>query len=232
MLPRVKTGMAGLDDTIQGGFPTGSTITVTGDSGAGKSTFAMQFIHNGITQSNEPGLYISFEEEKNRVYEYMKAYGWDFAQLEKDKKFVYLEYPPQDVDHFMAQELMVHDMIDEFGIKRVALDSITSFAMLYESEQKRKQEVVKLLTKLRKWGCTVILVAESHVDASGVPRAKYGMESLSDGVVYLYNFRKGGDTRVRALEVVKLRGTAYEARMFPLRFTSKGIEIFPDEHVY
>lgn len=232
MLPRVKTGVPGLDDTLQGGFPAGSTITVTGDSGAGKSTFAMQFLYNGIAQAKEPGLYISFEEEKQRVYEYMKAYGWDFAGMEADKRFVFLEYPPQDVDHFMAQELMIHDMIEEMGIKRVALDSITSFAMLYESEQKRKQEVVKLLTKLRKWGCTVMLVAESQVDHSGVPRAKYGMESLSDGVVYLYNFRKGGDVRVRALEVVKLRGTAFEARLFPLRFTQKGIEIFPDEHVY
>lgn len=228
---RVKTGIDGLDSALGGGFPKGGTITLVGGSGCGKSTLATQFLCTGITKQNEGGLYISFEEEKTRFYEYMLAYGWKLAELEKAKKFLFLEYPPQEVDHFLAQELMIHDTIEEMGIKRVVLDSITSFAVMFDTDFRKKQEVTKLLTKLKKWGCTIMLTTESTVDAHGTPHARFDIESLSDGVIYLYNIRKG-EQRLRALEVLKMRGTKYDGRMFPLRFINTGIEIYPDEHVF
>jgi KaiC/GvpD/RAD55 family RecA-like ATPase len=223
--------MAGLDTALGGGYPEGSIIALIGGSGCGKSTFAMQFLQRGIAEQNESGLYISFEEEKYRVYEYMKSYGWDFAEYEKQKKFTFLEYPPQEVDHFLAQELMIHDMIEEMKIRRVVIDSITSFAVMYDTAYRKKQEVVKLLAKLKKWGCTIMLTAESVVDSQGNPHPRFDIEPLSDGVVYLYNLRKG-ETRLRALEVIKMRGTSYEGRMFPMRFTTGGVEIYPDERVF
>ncbi|MEM3399423.1 MAG: ATPase domain-containing protein [Candidatus Micrarchaeia archaeon] len=227
---RVKTGIPGLDEIISGGFKRGSIITITGDSGCGKTTFAMQFIWAGITRYNEPGLYVSFEEERDYLFDNLKGYGWNLHELEKQKKLLFYEYPPQEVDRFVNQETLIKDAIDEHGVRRVAIDSVTSLALLYETEHRRREELVRLLGKLRRWNCTIVMTSESTTKA-GQPRARFGVETLTDGLIYLYNLRKG-NVRQRALEVIKLRGTNFEQRICPMRFTEKGIAIYPNEQVY
>ncbi|VVC03732.1 DNA repair and recombination protein RadB [Candidatus Burarchaeum australiense] len=230
-MERVSTGLKGLDEILGGGYPRGGIISVAGGTGTGKSTFALQFLYEGVTVAKENGLYITFEEERGKVYEFMSAYGWNFEQLEKDKRFLFFSYPPHEVDHFLAQELMIHDKIEEFHVKRVVLDTVTSFAVLYETELKKRQEIVKLLTKLKNWGCTVMLTADCNTDAAGTPLPQFDIEPLSDGVIYLYSIRKG-EQRLRALEVAKMRGTKFSERLFLMRFAAKGMEIYPNEHVY
>ncbi len=56
MLPeRVKTGIAGLDIVLDGGFLRGATVLVQGLPGAGKTTLGLQFVYYGVTQCEEPG---------------------------------------------------------------------------------------------------------------------------------------------------------------------------------
>ena len=47
---RVASGIPGLDDLIEGGFWPKSTVVILGSSGTGKSTFAIQFLMEGIEQ--------------------------------------------------------------------------------------------------------------------------------------------------------------------------------------
>ena len=46
-------------------------------------TDKMQFIYNGITLENEPGLIITFEEFPQQYYHDAATFGWDFVELEK-----------------------------------------------------------------------------------------------------------------------------------------------------
>jgi KaiC/GvpD/RAD55 family RecA-like ATPase len=207
-----------------GGFPQGSIILVAGESGTGKSTLGLQYLYSGSTQFREPGMLISFEEGKDSIAKEMSAYGWSLEQAEREKKIVVLEYPPQEVGHFMAQEVIIHDSIEEYGIKRVVVDSITTFALLYETEHKKREEVQKLVNKLKRWGCTVLLTSEVEEDKKGEIRARFGLETVCDGVVYLYNERKDTE-RTRELEVYKMRGTQHESKLVPLKFTNAGISL-------
>ena len=61
-LPRVKTGIAELDQMLYGGFLPQSANLIEGAPGTGKTTLGMQFIYNGITRYDEPGLILTFEE--------------------------------------------------------------------------------------------------------------------------------------------------------------------------
>ena len=221
---KVKSGVPGLDQMLKGGFPQGSVVLVAGESGAGKSTFGMQFLYSGATQYKEAGMLISFEETKEDISKNMSAFGWDLDGVERSKKIVVLEYPPQEVGHFMAQEVIIHDAIEEYGVKRVVIDSITTFALLYETEHKQREEVLKLVNKLKRWGCTVIMTSEVEEEAKGDIKARFGLETICDGVVYLYNNRKGS-ARARELEIYKMRGTAHDTNVVPMKFTNSGISL-------
>ena len=83
---RVPTGISGLDDAMSGGLLESSINLLSGSPGSGKSILAMQFLINGILKYNEPGVYITFEEEKESLVRNMKKFGWDINKLEKDGK--------------------------------------------------------------------------------------------------------------------------------------------------
>src|SRR5688500_14453285 len=58
---RLSTGVAGLDDIMNGGMPRGNTVLLAGASGTGKTTLAFQFLCEGAARG-EPGAFISVTE--------------------------------------------------------------------------------------------------------------------------------------------------------------------------
>jgi KaiC/GvpD/RAD55 family RecA-like ATPase len=80
-MERIKTGIRGLDELIQGGFPKGSNIVVTGAPGSGKSIFGMSFIAEGC-KNGEKCLYITVEQTPDDIVDQAFQFGWDFNQWE------------------------------------------------------------------------------------------------------------------------------------------------------
>jgi len=99
---RLPSGITGLDKIMEGGFKRNSTNLVGGGAGSGKSIFAMQFLINGIDKYNEPGIYISFEEDKKKVIDEFDGFGWELAKKVKDGKLMILNYSPQQVERIVA----------------------------------------------------------------------------------------------------------------------------------
>ncbi|VVB66320.1 DNA repair and recombination protein RadB [Candidatus Gugararchaeum adminiculabundum] len=226
---KMKTGVPGLDQLVGGGFRKGTVIAICGENGAGKTTLAMQMLREGGMKYSEPGLFISFDEHKSSMYANMESYGWDLRKLEREKKLVFIEYPAHEIEHFGAQESVIRDMIDSMGIERIAIDSIAPLALQYKDEEERRREMMKLFEKIRKWGCTTFVIAESIKDTlDRVPRTKYGVEVVSDGMVYLYNLRCKAK-RSRGIEVVKLRGSAHKTGIWSMNISGKGITVFPNK---
>ena len=63
---RVATGIAGLDALIEGGFPKGRSILVTGEPGTGKTIFALQFLAEGLARG-EKGIYVAASKRHVRL---------------------------------------------------------------------------------------------------------------------------------------------------------------------
>jgi len=222
-VPKTKSGIPGLDDLVNGGFNRGSIIVVSGGTGTGRSTFAMQFLVNGAVEYKEPGMHICFEENKKTMYENMRSYGWDIAALEKGKLLVFIDYPLHEVEHFIEQEGAIRDLIDTMGVERIVIDSITPFAMSFPNEDERRKNVGKLIEKIRKWDCTAMIIAEdAGIGSSGIPVTKAGAEIYADAFIHL-SYMKVGDRRVRGVEVVKMRGVMHDTRVHEMKITSGGI---------
>lgn len=58
---KIRTMIEGFDDISHGGMPAGRSTLVSGTSGTGKTLFAVQFLYNGITYFDEPGILVTFE---------------------------------------------------------------------------------------------------------------------------------------------------------------------------
>lgn len=225
MEDRVKTGIIGLDELIEGGFNRGQVISVSGASGSGKTTFAVQFLVNGANMYNEPGLYITLGEQKKQIFANMLRYGWDLKKLEDDRKILFVEYPPYEIEVFLSQEVVIRDSVEMVGVKRLVIDPVSSLLMGYGDEQKRRERLLRLLERLRSLGCTSLMTSEMGGIESEVPIGKFEVELFSDGIICLYNVRKNNE-RQRAIEILKLRGTKHSNKICPIEFTEQGIEVF------
>src|SRR5437879_11158756 len=78
----VLTGIDGLDEMLGRGVPAGHIITVLGSFGTGKTTFALQFLMQGLI-NGEKGDFISLEEDVDSVVANAAALGWDLARSEE-----------------------------------------------------------------------------------------------------------------------------------------------------
>jgi circadian clock protein KaiC len=66
-LPKAPTGIEGFDDITKGGLPRGRPTLIVGGPGSGKTLFSMEFLVNGATNFNEPGVFFSFEETEGEL---------------------------------------------------------------------------------------------------------------------------------------------------------------------
>jgi len=221
---RVSSGIKNLDKIIQGGFEKNSTNLLVGGSGSGKSILAMQFLIDGI-QKGETVMYISFEEKKDDVYANMLEFGWDLAKYESEKKFFFLSYTAEKVKSMLDEGGGdIENIVLTEKISRIAMDSITTFVMLFESEVAMRENALSLFALLRGWDCTSLLIYERDplVDKKHSSRV---LEFEADSIMLLY-FTRIKSIRERFLEIYKMRGTKHSTNIFPYEIkTKKGIVV-------
>ena len=95
-LQRIKTDIPGFDNAIDGGLVKNSLIMISGGPGSGKTIFCLQYIYNGIVNSNEPGLIVTFDEDIESLKADAQLFGWDFDQLEQKNRCVFLSFKPYE----------------------------------------------------------------------------------------------------------------------------------------
>ncbi|PIN86561.1 hypothetical protein COV19_04220 [Candidatus Woesearchaeota archaeon CG10_big_fil_rev_8_21_14_0_10_44_13] len=226
---RVQTYIPGFDGLVQGGLKEKSINLLLGGAGTGKTIFAIQFLVNGIINNNETGIYITFEEKKEKLFSDMIGMGWDLARYEKEGKFIFMEYNPEQVKKMLIEGGgTVESMISKSNVKRMVIDSITSFALLYKDELTRKEAALSLFDLINSWGCTAILTAQQI--SKGEEIFSTTLEFEVDSIIVLYNARQKG-TRKRAFEILKMRGTKHPLTTMGMDITHVGIELKPSKIV-
>ncbi len=221
----------------------GSCVLLHGGPGSGKTTFAMQFLHNGAVESDEPGVFITLCENPDEIRRNMLAFGWDLTKLEKQKKLAVIDARPvsftdegyivpndtlfkgEGVPFSHISKLIVQS-ISEIGAKRVVLDSITVLTSQYKSLSYVRQGLLGLVQVLSSQDCTSLLLAEGRgeLDETILERA------LVQGVIVLYYTRKGS-SMARAIQVVKLRGQRHSSDIYHLEISDNGIVAHPEERI-
>jgi KaiC/GvpD/RAD55 family RecA-like ATPase len=248
-MPRVRTGIYGLDDLIEGGFPSSRTMLVSGGCGTGKTIFAMQYIARGASEYNEPGVFITLDERPDKIREDMLRFGWDLAKLEARGKIAIIDaaaakigFPseekyalPQagiDIDRLV---LRIMQIADQIGAKRIALDSIAGLGLHVDGDIEIRKAILKINYMLTKSNATALLtseVPEQSLGSGPMYYSKYGVEEYTADAVIVLHYLGIGTESNRSLFVRKMRGTKHIEDILPMEITSKGIVVKKPEEAY
>jgi circadian clock protein KaiC len=228
---RMPSGIEGLDELLGGGFERNSTVLVMGGTGTGKTTMLLQFLYNGAVNRKEPGLFLSFEEPKDAINKHFEAYGWDFEKLEEENMFLTVSYKPHEVKKLVDEGGgLIFDSIKSIDAKRIAIDSLTSYSMLFESAYQAREAQISLFEMVRKWSITAMFSGE-EIRAAPL-RTSAGMEYIPDVIIALHHPRQGG-VRIHALEVLKIRGSTHSQKLSPFEFVSGvGMKVYPGQGIF
>ena len=222
-LQRIKSGISGLDKLIDGGFPKDDTVMVRGSTGTGKTLFCLQYLYNGATELDEPGIFISFGESKDAIFQHGKIFSWDFEKLAQENKFAIIRYEPHEVASIMEEGGgTIRDTIEQTGAKRLVIDSITSYEMVFENKYKASESILSLFKMLRGWDITTVVSSEYPVTFKKSTGGKLG--SLVDGIINMY-YTRNKSHRARSLEIIKMRDTAHDDTINSFVISKKGIEV-------
>ncbi len=222
---RVPTGIEGLDELIEGGFPENFVILVAGSSGTGKTTLTLQYLVEGI-KKGEKGLYIGLGESTDVIKRAMSRYGIELDKLAENDDLVFADIPALELSDISA-------LIESMGpkIKRIVIDPISALVFKYDKELDLRQSIRELVEQLREKGVTTVITTEVLEGSESISR--FGIEDfLADGIVVMYYFREGAK-RFRGIEIRKMRGTHHSEMIHLYRIEgNKGIRVFPNEKVF
>jgi circadian clock protein KaiC len=228
-LPKVPTGIDGLDEILRGGLPRERISLVLGGPGSGKTILALQTLVNGARYHNEPGIFVAFEENKRQIIDNAATFGWDFAGLQPKRLFF--------LDARLGPELVKAGEFDlsamlaiiaakarEIGAKRVVFDAIDVLLVLLDNPAAERQELFRLYHWLQQSGLTGIITAKAEhaTPAGGAPFTN--MQFMSDVVITL-NHELSNQVSLRKLWVMKYRGSSFSENEVPLTIGEEGMEI-------
>jgi circadian clock protein KaiC len=228
---RVQTGIAGLDDILNGGLPQGHLFLVEGDPGTGKTTLALQFLLEGVRRG-ESVIYVTLSESRKELEQVVHSHGWSVDSLQ-----IYEMVPPEDDLNPEAQYTVFHpseveladtitailEQVDATKPQRVVFDSLSELRMLARDPLKYRRQILALKRHFAGRNCTVLLLDDRTAEGSH----DLQLQSIAHGVVMMQSLERDFGIKRRRVEVRKLRGSSYREGFHDYTIETGGISIYP-----
>lgn len=234
MAPKKKdkesTGIDGLDEILAGGLPGHRLYVIEGSPGSGKTTFALQFLREGV-RLGQRVLYVTLSETLEELSDVATSHNWnldgiDLLELDSlsdrfDEDADYTVFHPSDVE---LEETVgrIRAEVERLNPDRVALDSVSELKILSQTVVRYRREILGLKQFFAGRKCTV-LVLDDCTTGDGEQQ----LQSIAHGVLRMdRESREYGSTR-RQIQVVKMRGVAFQDGRHDFVIKSGGLELYP-----
>jgi KaiC/GvpD/RAD55 family RecA-like ATPase len=206
---KIKSGIFGLNPLLDGGINENSATVVIGCSGAGKTTFATQFIRRGL-ESGQEGIFVSLDENKEQIIREATEMGWkSIVDYIEDERLVFIDASGQEFSSFIKKELPSFVADWKGANARISIDPLTPVMWSVTDRYEQRELIGFMLKETRKVG-TVLATLEEH----GTSGDLSGNETiipmyLADSVIHLKSYLETDIGLQRRLKIVKCRNSRH-----------------------
>jgi KaiC/GvpD/RAD55 family RecA-like ATPase len=200
ILARIKSGIPGLDEMINNGFPENSVILIYGPPKCGKTIFSTQFLFSGLEQE-EPSIYAITGLPLKQLKQMMRELGFTITPYEEKGFIFYIDLftvqsgsAENAVDTEIVRNVLPHEMTEfmiafsdglkKLGTKalrvRVILDGLTEFVETNPEVLKRAAKV--LIARCKQANATTLM---TYTEGTADPRTETIFKSMVDGAIHL-----------------------------------------------
>jgi KaiC/GvpD/RAD55 family RecA-like ATPase len=239
---KVPTGIPGLDDLLDGGLPRGRSILVSGTCGTGKTTFAVQYLVEGV-KMGEPGILVTLEQNNEEICRDMMAVGMDLKKHQNEGKLIVIDTslskigikdymssvtsPPGGSMSLLPGEFNIDNLVAligeaarKIGAKRVVIDSLPALDYLLNDKSDVRRALIHMNYELKSHGLTTLMLTEGKDEES---ISGHGVEEyITDGVIIL-KINEALDTRT--IKIRKMRITKHTLKPTTFQLTPTGITL-------
>ena len=216
---RVKTGVPGLDERVQGGFLKGSTTILAGASGTGKTTFGFQFAAQAVLEG-QSSIFCSLEESPAEIRNMGESLGFNIKELEK-KGLYLLSWSPENhsPDAFISE---LASRIETIKPARLVIDGLSTFEHLYSQQM---YLITKRLVNLSgSNGITPIFTILTDQE-SGLNISSFGVSSIFHNIILLRYVEAEAQLK-RSLLILKMRASSHDQSILQFLIQKKtGLKI-------
>lgn len=229
-IPRVSTGITGLDTILSGGLPRGFTYLLRGAPGAGKTTAALHFARDGHARGDRV-LYVTLSQTESELRTAIHSRGWEdpafeVCELSADAQLSSAEahqtlFHPGEVE---LEELTgtIIERVRGSDAARVVIDSMAEIRLLASDPLHYRRQVLALQQHLQRQRATVLMLDECD---SGI--GSYDIANIVHGAIELLQLAPEYGRDRRQIRVQKLRSSPIQEGFHDVRLCPEGLLVFP-----
>ena len=211
---KVRTGVYGLNALLDGGINEHSTTVVIGSPGAGKTTFATQFLRRGLL-GNDDAVFITLDEAPSEIIKNSRLMGWeDIETYISEGSLIFVDASGKQFSNFIQKELA--EFVDDWEghNARIAIDPLTPVLWSVKEKYEQRELVSFFLRETRKIG-TVLCTLEEHgiVGDLSAPDLVIPMY-LADNVIHL-RYASHESPEGREMKIIKCRSSKHSRFWHP-----------------
>ena len=226
---RISTGVPGLDEILGGGLTPDRNDLVEGTPGAGKTTLALQFLLEGVSQG-VPGLYVTLSETANELRAVARTHGWSLNAID-----IYELVNEEGLDPASEQSILhpadvelgettrrVMERVTAHKPVRIAFDSLSEMRLLAQNPLRYRRQILALKHFFSTLNCTVLLLDDQTSEAGDLH-----LHSICHGVIKLDQALQDFGGQRRRMQIVKMRGIKFRGGYHDFNLDTGGITVFP-----
>lgn len=219
-LVRLKSGIPGMDEMMEGGFPFPSTVLVAGGAGTGKTTMALQFLAMGAQEGEQGLFFTTLSEPTQWMLRFVSRFG--FIKREYfGTKIKYVDLGPFLMENNQPSRILEHieEQIAEHMPQRIVIDPLTVVGEMISGSY--RTFLYDLTTRLKNWQAVTVLTGEV------LPGQAYPVELayVVDTLVLLSTDLSPEGTRRKYLEILKMRGTGHTTGRHLFDVSRNGVSV-------
>jgi len=221
-LDELASGVAGLDRLLDGGITMGALTFLSGPTGVGKTTTALQFMTQAARRGEESVLY-SFEESPQTMVARAESIGIPLSQLREAGTVAIESIGPNEmtVDEFTAR---LQKRVEE-GATVVSIDGVAGFERAFAGDADDPIDALVAVARyLRNIGVTGLFTNEVHQITGDFYATEQRVSHLADDIVVFRHVEYRGELQ-KVVGVLKRRTSAVDTGLRLFEVTDEGIVV-------